>query len=90
MTGLDPQMGAIAVTMPGGTELIIILFIVLLLFGARRLPDLASSLGRAKKEFRKASDEEDGSGDAGSGGDATDGRLPGTEGSGSDGSDGRA
>ncbi len=49
-------------TMPRGTELIIILFLVLLLFGARRLPDLAGSIGRSIKEFRKASgDEEDGS-----------------------------
>ncbi len=40
--------------MPGGTELIIILFIVLLLFGARKLPDLAGSMGRSIKEFRKA------------------------------------
>jgi sec-independent protein translocase protein TatA len=48
--------------MPRGTELIIILFIVLLLFGARRLPDLAGSIGRSIKVFRKASgDEEDGS-----------------------------
>lgn len=44
-------------TMPGGTELIIILFIVLLLFGARRLPDLAGSIGKSVREFRKASDD---------------------------------
>jgi sec-independent protein translocase protein TatA len=44
-------------TMPGGTELIIILFIVLLLFGAKKLPDLAGSMGKSIKEFRKASNE---------------------------------
>ena len=42
-------------TLPGGPELIIILFIVLLLFGARKLPDLAGSMGKSIKEFRKAS-----------------------------------
>lgn len=36
-----------------GQELIIILVIVLLLFGARKLPDLARSLGASAKEFRK-------------------------------------
>jgi sec-independent protein translocase protein TatA len=42
-------------TIPGGPELLIILFIVLLLFGARKLPDLAGSMGKSIKEFRKAS-----------------------------------
>lgn len=36
-----------------GQELLIILLIVLLLFGARKLPDLARSLGASAKEFRK-------------------------------------
>jgi len=38
----------------GLTELIVILVIVLLLFGARRLPDLASGLGGAVHQFKKA------------------------------------
>ena len=36
----------------GPTELIIILVIVMLLFGATRLPKLARSLGEASKEFK--------------------------------------
>ena len=38
----------------GPTELIIILLIVMLLFGAARLPKLAKSLGESAKEFRNA------------------------------------
>ncbi len=40
-----------------GWELVIILVIILLLFGARKLPDLARSLGASAKEFRKGVDE---------------------------------
>ena len=36
----------------GGTELLIILAILLLLFGASRLPKLARSMGQASKEFK--------------------------------------
>ena len=36
----------------GPTELIVILVIVMLLFGASRLPKLARSLGEASKEFK--------------------------------------
>jgi sec-independent protein translocase protein TatA len=44
----------------GATELIILLSIILLLFGARRIPELARSLGRGKREFHKgASDDAD-------------------------------
>ncbi len=39
-----------------GWEIIIVLLIVLLLFGARKLPDLARSIGASAKEFRKGLD----------------------------------
>tara|TARA_B100001167_G_scaffold148049_1_gene95730 strand:- start:177 stop:365 length:189 start_codon:yes stop_codon:yes gene_type:complete len=42
----------------GPTELIIILGIALLLFGAKRLPEIGSSLGNAIKEFRKTQSDE--------------------------------
>ena len=41
----------------GPTELIIVLIIVMLLFGAARLPKLARSLGESSKEFRKGMSE---------------------------------
>ena len=41
----------------GYQELLIILVIVLLLFGAQRLPDLARSLGSSVKEFKKGVNE---------------------------------
>ena len=41
----------------GPPELLLILAIVLLLFGAKKLPDFARSLGKAKTEFRKGIDE---------------------------------
>ena len=42
----------------GPTELIIILGIALLLFGAKRLPEIGSSLGNAIKEFRKTQSDD--------------------------------
>ncbi len=40
-----------------GPDLIIILLIVLLLFGAKKLPELAKGMGQAVREFTKAKDE---------------------------------
>jgi sec-independent protein translocase protein TatA len=40
-----------------GQEWLIVLLIVLLIFGARKLPDLARSLGSSAKEFRKGIEE---------------------------------
>jgi sec-independent protein translocase protein TatA len=39
----------------GGPELIIALVIILLLFGAKRIPELAKGLGSGVREFRKGS-----------------------------------
>jgi sec-independent protein translocase protein TatA len=41
----------------GGQELILILMIILLLFGAKKLPELARGLGKGMKEFKKAQSE---------------------------------
>jgi sec-independent protein translocase protein TatA len=43
--------------MIGGWEIILTLFVVLLLFGGKKLPELAKSLGQGIKEFKKASKE---------------------------------
>ena len=41
----------------GTTELVIIMFIILLIFGAKKLPELAQGLGKGIREFKKASNE---------------------------------
>jgi sec-independent protein translocase protein TatA len=41
----------------GTTELLIILLVVILLFGASKLPELARSVGVSMKEFKKATRE---------------------------------
>jgi len=44
----------------GGGEIILILAIVLILFGAKKLPELAKGLGQGIKEFKKATDNASG------------------------------
>ena len=41
----------------GGSEVIIILFVVLLLFGAKKIPELARGLGKGIREFKDATSE---------------------------------
>ncbi len=40
--------------LPGGSELIIILFVILLLFGGRKIPELMRGLGKGIREFNSA------------------------------------
>jgi TatA/E family protein of Tat protein translocase len=49
----------LAFGIPSGQDLIILLVIVLVLFGAKRLPELARGLGQSVNEFKKAKDEFD-------------------------------
>lgn len=44
---------------PGFWELIIILLIVLVIFGAKKLPEIGGGLGRAISNFKKATNEPD-------------------------------
>ena len=41
----------------GGWEIVLILAVVLILFGAKKLPELAKGLGQGIKEFKKATNE---------------------------------
>ena len=52
-------MNVLAFGTPGPSEWMLILIIVLVLFGAKRLPELARSLGQSMNEFRKAREEFD-------------------------------
>lgn len=47
----------LAIGMPGGPEIFVILFIILLLFGAKKIPDLARGFGKGIREFKDATKE---------------------------------
>jgi sec-independent protein translocase protein TatA len=40
-----------------GSEIFIILVVVLILFGAKKVPELAKGLGKGMREFKKATDD---------------------------------
>ena len=55
---LEVEMSLLASFMNlAGPDLIVILLIILVLFGAKKLPELARGMGQAVKEFQKAKDE---------------------------------
>ena len=41
----------------GVWEVVVIIAVIILLFGAKKIPEIASALGKALKEFKKASKE---------------------------------
>ena len=44
--------------MPGGPEIFIVLIIIVLLFGAKKIPDLMKGVGKGIKEFKSATKED--------------------------------
>ncbi|HQP10052.1 MAG TPA: twin-arginine translocase TatA/TatE family subunit [Candidatus Omnitrophota bacterium] len=44
----------------GASEIILILLVIIILFGAKKLPEIGSALGKAIREFRKASKDVEG------------------------------
>lgn len=50
-------MNTMFAAMLGGWEIVLILAVVLILFGAKKLPELAKGLGSGIKEFKKATRE---------------------------------
>jgi sec-independent protein translocase protein TatA len=46
-------------SMPGGTEWLLIALVVLLLFGGKKIPELAKGLGSGIKNFKKAMKEDE-------------------------------
>ena len=43
--------------MPGQGEILVILFVILLLFGGKKLPELSRALGRSLSEFKRGKSE---------------------------------
>jgi sec-independent protein translocase protein TatA len=54
---LEKIMNAIFAWAPGGMEIVLILLVILVLFGSKKIPEFARGLGQGIKEFKKASRE---------------------------------
>ncbi len=44
-------------SMPGGTEWVLIIIAILLLFGGKKIPELARGIGKGIRDFKEAKDE---------------------------------
>lgn len=56
---MSPNAVAPFVALLGTTEIFVILAVVILLFGARKIPELMKGVGTGIKEFKKASREDE-------------------------------
>jgi sec-independent protein translocase protein TatA len=54
---VNPTSCPLALIDFGGPEMILILVIVLILFGGKKMPEFAKGVGKAVREFRKAANE---------------------------------
>lgn len=52
-------MNILALGAPGPLEIIILVLVVVLLFGGRKIPELMKGIGQGMKEFKKATKEEE-------------------------------
>jgi len=50
------NLNTLLLSMPGGTEWILIVLAVLVLFGGRKIPEFMRGLGRGMREFKDAKD----------------------------------
>ena len=51
---MSPLPSIVAILDIGSTEILVIMLVVLLLFGSKRMPDLARTFGRSLRELKKA------------------------------------
>ena len=51
---LSNILNSVLISMPGGSEWILIVVVVLLLFGGKKIPELMKGLGRGMREFNDA------------------------------------
>jgi sec-independent protein translocase protein TatA len=50
------HFNSVFLSLPGGSEWILIVLVIVLLFGGRKIPELMKGLGQGMREFKKAKD----------------------------------